>query len=719
MNKTLLQEGLQKIVTTIELVYDSKPQQISFLEIHSLIHKLSLLHFGQQIYDIIRDLVEEKSKETINSFEKLTDENLLSSLDKNYQIFKKQVTLVQNLFSSLESRFIKFTKLQPLYFVSMNFWVKEFLVKEKLLTRIVQVLIDNISLERQDIPVDQILMKNTINMLLEVSEKPRELYQKLFEEPFLTSSKTYFHYLSQEMLNDLTCANYLQKTIEIIRNETDRVTKYLYRSTKLKIEKIIQEVMIKNQLGRIKTMRSSPVEMFQKANIPDLKVFYFLFEQINQLDWIFGLFRDWVNQCIVDITSIPNKISPINFVKNIFNYHLKVNKILNEAFKNNTRMRKHFDTVFLEKIHENQELPKMLPQYIDFMLKKDFESNNGEEIIQESITIFKLIQDKDIFRRYYELYFARRLLRKGKNGFNEHYEKLIISKLKLNAWPLFTKKLEDMMTDIDLSEDINNDFKNYFDTHNLISIGIQTSLTILKNSVWPATPKITPKIPQDFTELQQEITKFYNHKHTGRVLMWQYQLCSCEISARFHRKSYTLVTTLFQAIALQKFEKKDKILFQEMHELTDIPEKQLQIALRQLSDKDCRIIGRRKIKQQGSHKVTQDLSKCPYCVNTKFKHKTHKINLIRSTKSMKVEFEEKAKVKVQDDRKIVVDAAIVKIMKFRKSLIHNNLITEVINILSSRFKPSISFIKKRIDTLIDREYLARDENNHKKYLYLA
>jgi len=69
--------------------------------------------------------------------------------------------------------------------------------------------------------------------------------------------------------------------------------------------------------------------------------------------------------------------------------------------------------------------------------------------------------------------------------------------------------------------------------------------------------------------------------------------------------------------------------------------------------------------------------------------------------------------------KNAVEAAIVRIMKARKTLAHNNLIAEVVKQLSTRFNPDPTFIKQRIASLIEREYMERDENDRKIYHYLA
>ncbi|VDM80599.1 unnamed protein product, partial [Strongylus vulgaris] len=74
---------------------------------------------------------------------------------------------------------------------------------------------------------------------------------------------------------------------------------------------------------------------------------------------------------------------------------------------------------------------------------------------------------------------------------------------------------------------------------------------------------------------------------------------------------------------------------------------------------------------------------------------------------------------VEDDRKHEIEAAIVRVMKSRKVLGHNNLITEVTQQLKHRFLPNPILIKKRIESLMERDYLARDAHDLKLYNYVA
>lgn len=72
---------------------------------------------------------------------------------------------------------------------------------------------------------------------------------------------------------------------------------------------------------------------------------------------------------------------------------------------------------------------------------------------------------------------------------------------------------------------------------------------------------------------------------------------------------------------------------------------------------------------------------------------------------------------VFQDRIYQVDAAIVRIMKTRKTLTHQLLLSELFQQLKFPCKPAD--LKKRIETLIERDYLERDKDDPNIYKYKA
>ena len=109
-----------------------------------------------------------------------------------------------------------------------------------------------------------------------------------------------------------------------------------------------------------------------------------------------------------------------------------------------------------------------------------------------------------------------------------------------------------------------------------------------------------------------------------------------------------------------------------------------------------------------------------YSLNNGFKHNLYKIKVpLAHAKENKTVEKSDVNEKVDEDRRHMVEATIVKVMKTRRRIDHNGLMTETTKILSQKFNPDPVMIKKRIESLIDREYLERDPEDRRFYKYIA
>ena len=70
------------------------------------------------------------------------------------------------------------------------------------------------------------------------------------------------------------------------------------------------------------------------------------------------------------------------------------------------------------------------------------------------------------------------------------------------------------------------------------------------------------------------------------------------------------------------------------------------------------------------------------------------------------------------ERKHLLESHIIRVMKSKQIIEHNELISEVINGVNSYFVPEIAAIKSRIENLIEREFIKRAEAIN-KYMYIA
>jgi len=79
----------------------------------------------------------------------------------------------------------------------------------------------------------------------------------------------------------------------------------------------------------------------------------------------------------------------------------------------------------------------------------------------------------------------------------------------------------------------------------------------------------------------------------------------------------------------------------------------------------------------------------------------------------------KQKIKNKKQKNKNKKALIVRIMKTRKKLHHNQLVEQILRESKSRFNPSIPALKKCIEGLIEKAYLERDKTVREVYLYVA
>lgn len=102
-----------------------------------------------------------------------------------------------------------------------------------------------------------------------------------------------------------------------------------------------------------------------------------------------------------------------------------------------------------------------------------------------------------------------------------------------------------------------------------------------------------------------------------------------------------------------------------------------------------------------------------FSVNADFKNPRRRLKI-----PMAILEEAQTQKRVEDDRRSAIDASVVRTMKSAKTMSHKDLFAQVLRQLSL-FRPDPKLIKRRIEYLIENDYMERDETNPNLYLYVA
>jgi len=289
-------------------------------------------------------------------------------------------------------------------------------------------------------------------------------------------------------------------------------------------------------------------------------------------------------------------------------------------------------------------------------------------------------------------------------------EKSMIGKLKLRCGAQFTSKLEGMINDMRTASEQQTSFSDFVRDHE-IKLGYEFSVQTLTTGFWPTYKPVDLTLPIELGKGIETFKIYYSQKTSNRTLRWIHQLGEVTLCGNFSKGRRDLVLSTVQAGLLMLFNDAEELTIEALTKMTGMDPDQMKTQLRSLVSGQFKILQK---KPADGYNVSHLIR-----VNKSFTHQQRRIrvpNAIQRTTNKEREDSQEA---VQEDRKFAIEANIVRVMKSRKTLTHQQLVSEVSQQLMQYFKPDPRQIKQRIEDLIQREYLQRDSEKSNVYHYLA
>jgi len=365
-----------------------------------------------------------------------------------------------------------------------------------------------------------------------------------------------------------------------------------------------------------------------------------------------------------------------------------------------------------------------LAKYVDAHLrdtkKQQPDANWAENIISG---IFCYLQAKDVFEAFYKQNLAKRLL--WNRIVSMDVERNFVSLLKAECGAGYTSKMEGMFHDMDCSRDIMSRYKQSLAQDESYSGDeVEMDIQVLTTGYWPVYNKYPNIIlPNCLIEPRERFTKHYKYVYQGRRMAWQYALGNCLVRfiAPSNSKKYDLVVSPCQALVLLQFNNGEEFTIGQLMAAVGLDDQaEMEAILRSLffGKENTRVL------QKLDHDADQRKKMRPsvhdndrFRVTPTFSSSMHRIRISSMLMKETKDEREKTVEAVSRDRLYLIDAVLVRIMKARKTISHQQLMPQVLEQVKVPAQPSD--VKKRIESLIEREYMERDPKDRTRYNYLA
>lgn len=581
-------------------------------------------------------------------------------------------------------------------------------------------LIDHDRHGRQD-EFDAVLLKDGVRMLHILG-----VYDKSLEPKLLELSAGYFEQFAGDQSNSLSIKDYISACDRLLYREGARCDAYnLDTSTKKALLLQAQEVLVvKRQEVLLESV--GVAKLIESQDIASLKALFELLRLSNLEQRLRSPWEAYIKRTGSAIVSDREKGDEM--VVRLLELKKVLNTIIRDAFSNDDPFIRGVRDVFGVFMNDkknttaawgtnNSRVGEMIAKYFDLLLRgglkavprslisdaadkyaaeKSGLAGTGDEDaeldrqLDQSVDLFRHLEGKDVFEEFYKKDFARRLLMA--RSASQDAERNMLAKFKEACGANFTHNLEQMFKDQDLAREEMISYKQSLSNTSKTTMDLQVN--VLSSAAWPSYPEIKVNLP---AEVARHIDKYdchYKSKHTGRRLTWHHSLAHSIVKAHLPKGTKELVVSAFQAIVLVLFNDltrlNDALSYTQIRTATGLPDSELQRTLQSIACAKFRILSK--------HPKGRDVAETDtFTVNPAFADPKYRIKINQVQLKETVQENKETHERVAQDRQYETQAAIVRIMKSRKSMTHQQLVVEVISQTKSRGAVEVGEIKKNIE----------------------
>jgi cullin 1 len=493
-----------------------------------------------------------------------------------------------------------------------------------------------------------------------------DVYRTYFEKPYLDATSTYYEKESQQFLAENSVVDYMKKAERRLDEEKERVPLYLLPEIMAPLMKTCESALIAKHAS---TLRDEFQVLLDNDREDDMARMYKLLARIpDGLDPLRTRFENHVRQAghlaVEKVADQGDNLDPKAYIDALLEVHTQYAALVQSAFAGESEFVRSLDNACREYVNRNKvcaknqnRSPELLAKHADNVLKrstKATEDDDMEKMLEQCMTIFKYIEDKDVFQKFYSRHLAKRLVN-GTSASGDA-ETSMISKLKDASGFEYTNKLQRMFQDMQTSKDLNSAYEDWraqtIDKEDRKD-EVDATYQVLGTGFWPLQPPNTPFAPPEvIVKTYERFQTFYNNKHGGRKLTWLWHLCKGEIRANYAKMNkvpYTFSVSTYQMAILLLFNESEIVSYDEIAAVTSLAKETL--------DPSIGIMIKAKVLTATPEGATPQ-SGTSYSLNYGFKNKKLKVNLNVAIKSEQKQEAEDTHKTIEEDRKMLMQVRI-------------------------------------------------------------
>lgn len=565
------------------------------------------------------------------------------------------------------------------------------------------------------------------------------VYIKHFEQDFLASTASYYTKESVNFLSQHNVVDYMKKCEMRLAEEISRSNNYLEDHTKKLLLDTLNTALIKDHAQE---MYNQFLHLLEQNEIDHIQRMYKLLSRVpSTLEPLAATFekyiKDEAGKAIEEIKkgfesssdkpdgsrprrAGPGAINPKVYVHTLVNIYYKFREIILSAFDKDPIFIKSLDNACTHFVNINSiatptpksacKTPDLLAKYADGFLKgTSKEQDTADMNADHLMVVLKFINDKDAFEEHYRRLLAKRLI--NSNTKSDELEEGIMQRLQDEISMEYTSRMTKMFQDMKASSDLKQTVREELDASNPVK---DFTPLVLAQSMWPFNylEDYQLQLPSELQPAFNKLVEVYTRQHNGRQLQWLWNHGKSEVKANLSRKGkppFLFTVTNTQLVILLAFNKKSSYTFEELHEVVGNSRHTFEAHLLPFTKYKL-------LDQSPADPEAFNKNDTRFTIVEEYKSKKLKVNFVSSIKTEQKQEEDDANKEIDESRKNYLSASIVRIMKARKQMKHNELINDVLYQAQSRFRAKIIDIKRVIDFLIEKEYITRCDNDSYEYV---